>query len=87
MAAKKAMTPEEYFEKNKVKFIKFGEHFVDLLNDEELINAVAEKDLEKLAKVWKLVFEMLIENSPSNSSDKLTELIGAYNVLGKEDDE
>lgn len=91
MAAKKKLTAEEYFDKNTEKFISFGETFADMLNDNELISAAAQKDLEKLAKVWKLVFEMLIENSSANSSDKLSELIGAYkelkNGFGKDDEE
>lgn len=86
MAARKKITVEEYFDKNARKFIAFGERFADTLNDEETISALAQKDLEKLAKVWKLVFEMLIENSPASSADKLLEFIGAYNELGKDDD-
>lgn len=87
MASRKIITVEEYFKKNSSRFIKFGEKFANMLNDEELISSLAQKDLEKLAKVWKLVFEMLDENSAGSSEDKLSELISAYTALGKDDDE
>ena len=87
MAERKKITVEDYFAKNVRKFISFGETFANTLNDKELIAALAQKDLEKLAKVWKLVMELLSENSAGSSSDKLLELIGAYNELGKDDDE
>lgn len=86
MAARKKITVEEYFDKNSRKFIDFGEKFAEILNNEELINALAEKDLEKLAKVWKLVFEMLSENTTSNSIDKLSELISEYGRIGKDEE-
>ncbi len=85
MATRKKMTAKEYFEKNTPKFTAFGENFAELLNDRELIRALAEKDLEKLAKVWKIVFEMLSENASTNSEGKLSELIGAFNDMDKED--
>lgn len=79
----KEINVSDYFKKNNRKFIKFGENFAKLLNDEELINELARKDLEKLAKVWKLVFELMDEQSADNG-EKLAELIGAYNDIGKE---
>ena len=87
MAERKKVTVEDYFAKNARKFLSFGDTFVNTLTDKELIAALAQKDLEKLAKVWKLVIEMLSENSQARSADKLAELIGAYNELGKDDDE
>lgn len=83
MATSKKITLEDYFSKNTRKFITFGETFANILNDKELISSLAQKDLEKLAKVWKLVFELLSENSSEGASDKLTELIGAYKDIGK----
>ena len=79
----KEINVSDYFKKNNRKFIKFGENFAKLLNDEELINELARKDLEKLAKVWKLVFELMNEQS-SDNGEKLAELIGAYNDIGKD---
>ncbi len=77
----KKVTAVEFFDKNNAAFIKFGKLFTKKITDEQLIAALAEKDLEKLAKVFKLVFEMLSENSP-DSNDKLSALIDAYSELG-----
>lgn len=74
----------EFFQKNNAAFMKFGKMFTRKLTDEELINALAEKDLEKLAKVFRLVFEMLEDNSP-DSSTQLAAMISEYSELGEED--
>ena len=87
MAERKKISIEEHFAKNARKFMSFGDMFANTLNDKELIAALAQKDLEKLAKVWKLVMELLSENSPGCTSDKLIELIGAYSELGKDGSE
>lgn len=81
----KKITPAEFFDKHNRTFMRFGEMFAKKLNDEALINALAEKDLEKLAKVFKLVFELLGENTAQAGTDKLIQLIGAYNEIGEED--
>lgn len=78
---RKQTTAAEFFDKNNSAFIKFGKLFTKKITDEQLISALAEKDLEKLAKVFKLVFEMLSENSGDNS-DKLSALINAYSEVG-----
>lgn len=80
----KKITAAEFFEKNNASFVKFGKMFTQKLTDEELITALAEKDLEKLAKVFRLVFEMLEENSP-DSSTQLAAMISAYSELGEEE--
>ena len=87
MAVQKKVSFEDYFTKNTKKFIAFGNTFTNILNDKELIGTLAQKDLEKLAKVWKLVFEMLIENTSESSADRLSELIGAYKDIGKDEGE
>lgn len=76
----KKITSAEFFEKNNAAFMKFGRMFTRKLTDEELITALAEKDLEKLAKVFKLVFEMLEENSPDSNS-QLAAMISAYSEI------
>ncbi len=80
----KKLTAAEFFEKNNTAFMKFGNMFTRKLTDEQLITALAEKDLEKLAKVFKLVFEMLEENSP-DSSTQLAAMISAYSEMGEEE--
>ncbi len=77
----KKITAAEFFKKHNRSFIRFGEMFAKKLTDEELITALAEKDLEKLTKVFKLVFEMVEENSSSEDTEKLTQLIQAYSEV------
>ena len=78
----KKITSAEFFDKNNAAFMKFGRMFTRKLTDQELINALAEKDLEKLAKVFKLVVEMLEENSP-DSNAQLAAMISAYSEMGE----
>ena len=83
----KKITAAEFFAKHNRSFIRFGDMFAKKLTDTELISALAEKDLEKLAKVFKLVFEMLGENCGEDSTEKLAELIGAYSDIGEKKEE
>lgn len=83
----KKISSADFFSKHNRSFIKFGEMFAKKLTDEQLISALAEKDLEKLAKVFKLVFEMVGENDSDTGTERLTKLIGAYNELGEVEDE
>ena len=78
------ITPAQFFEKNNAAFMKFGRMFTRKLTDEQLITALAEKDLEKLAKVFRLVFEMLEENSP-DSGTQLAAMISAYSGISEEE--
>ncbi len=77
----KKISAAEFFTKHNRSFIKFGEMFAKKITDEELITALAEKDLEKLAKVFRLVFEMVEENSSAEDSEKLAKLIQAYSEV------
>ena len=78
---------KDFFDANSKNFIKFGKTFIANLNDEALINELAHKDLEKLAKVFKLVFELLGDNTRDDSSEKAAELIAAYTSLTEEDEQ
>ena len=80
----KKVTAAEFFDKHNRSFMKFGELFTKKITDEELIAALAEKDLEKLAKVFKLVFEMVGENS-GDDTERLAKLIQAYSEMDGED--
>lgn len=86
MAARKKMTVKEFFEKNNASVMRFAERFVTLLCDDELVRSCAEKDLEKLARVWRLVLEMAGENAGGESVVKLAELIGEYKDIDKEEE-
>ncbi len=81
----KKYTAAEFFEKHNRSFMKFGEMFAKKITDEELISALAEKDLEKLAKVFKLVFEMVEDNTACDESDRLAKLIQAYSEVSADE--
>ncbi|MBP1563897.1 MAG: hypothetical protein J6C38_09320 [Oscillospiraceae bacterium] len=88
MQRKNAKTSvKDFFDANARNFIKFGRTFIANLTDEGLINELAHKDLEKLAKVFKLVFELLGDNTRDDASDKAAELIAAYTSLVEEDEQ
>ena len=88
MQRKNAKTSvKDFFDANAAKFIKFGKTFIANLTDEGLINELAHKDLEKLAKVFKLVFELLGDNTRDDSAEKAAELIAAYTSLTEEDEQ
>ena len=63
----KKITSAEFFDKNNAAFMKFGRMFTRKLTD---------------AKVFKLVFEMLEENSP-DSNAQLAAMISAYSEMGE----
>lgn len=77
---------EDFFDANARNFVKFGKAFISNITDEKLVSELAHKDLEKLAKVFKLVFELIGEISPDKSADKAAELIAAYSALREEDE-
>lgn len=81
----KKYTAVDFFHKHNRAFMKFGELFAKKITDEELISALAEKDLEKLAKVFKLVFEMVGENASGDENDKFAKLLQAYAEVSVDD--
>lgn len=85
--ARKIVSVSEFFEKNNRLLIKFGNSVLKKLSDETLITALAEKDPEKLAKVFKLVFELMSEHTEGGTEDSLAELIGIYRDIGTEDED
>lgn len=76
---------EEIMSENKETLKKFAELFIAKLGDEELINTLAERDLEKLARVFKLVFDKL-DTEETKPSAALEAIIGAVGGLGGEND-
>ncbi len=68
-------TAADFFKKHNSAFMKFGRLFTKKITDEQLISQLAEKDLEKLAKVFRLVFEMVQENAGGEENEKLVSLI------------
>lgn len=81
----KKLTAVDFFKKYNGSFMKFGEMFAQKITDEQLISALAEKDLEKLAKVFKLVFDMVQQNSAGDENERLAALIQAYTEVSSDD--
>lgn len=81
----KKLTAVDFFKKYNSSFMKFGELFAQKITDEQLISALAEKDLEKLAKVFRLVFDMVQQNSAGDENERLAALIQAYTEVSSDD--
>ena len=75
---------EDFFLKNKTRILDFGEYFLQKLEDHELMDRVAEKDPEKLARVMKLLLDRLDEAAPKEENAALAAIIKA--VGGERDD-
>lgn len=73
----KTDSADSFFIENKDRLIEFGNMFVEKLTDKELIDKLAEKDLEKLARVFRLVFDRLDQAGKTDSSvlDQLVEAV------------
>ena len=73
----KTDSADSFFIENKDRLIEFGNLFVEKLTDKELIDKLAEKDLEKLARVFRLVFDRLDQAGKTDSSvlDQLVEAV------------
>ncbi|MCH5200710.1 MAG: hypothetical protein J1F60_07090 [Oscillospiraceae bacterium] len=76
---------EDFFLANKDRILDFGEYFLQKLEDHELMDRVAEKDPEKLARVLKLLLDRLDEAAPRAENAALAAIIKA--VGGERDDE
>ena len=76
---------EDFFLNNKQRILDFGEYFLQKLEDHEVMDKVAEKDPEKLARVLKLLLEKLDDAAPKESNAALAAIIRA--VGGERDDE
>lgn len=87
MTDREEKTIGQFLKDKNDDFMKFGELFVGRLTDETLINSLAEKDLEKLAKVFKLVFDKLGEEGRQSEQGRLLDIINAVREIevGKED--
>ena len=68
---------EDFFLKNKTRILSFGEYFLSKLEDQELMDRIAEKDPEKLARVLKLLLDRLDEAVPKAENAALAAIIKA----------
>lgn len=76
----KTDSADSFFIENKDRLIEFGNLFVEKLTDKELIDKLAEKDLEKLARVFRLVFDRLDQAGKTDSS-VLNQLVEAVREI------
>lgn len=76
---------EDFFLENKARILDFGEYFLQKLEDKELMDKVAEKDPEKLARVLKLLLDRLDDAAPRAENPALAAIIKA--VGGDMEDE
>ena len=76
---------EDFFLENKPRILAFGEYFLEKLEDHDLMDRVAEKDPEKLARVLKLLLDRLDDAAPKAENPALAAIIKA--VGGERDDE
>ncbi len=79
----KSESTDGFFAQNKDRLMEFGDMFVEKLTDRELIDKLAEKDLEKLARVFRLVFDRLDEAGKKDSST-LSQLVEAVREIDTE---
>jgi hypothetical protein len=80
------MKREEFFAENKEKILDFGEYFLKKLSDRELLDALAEKDLEKLARIFKLMFDKNFtgeEKAEKEQNSILDEILGIFKKEGE----
>lgn len=64
----------EWFQQNKQAFLDFGDTFVALLSDTERIEELASRDLEKVARIFKLIFLGNIGET-GTSNEKLKDIL------------
>lgn len=65
----------EFFTAHKEDIMDFGEDFLSKLSDRELIDSLAQKDLEKLARVFKLVFDKLEASQQEQENPTLERIL------------
>jgi len=70
-----------FFAENRGEILAFGEYFLEKLSDRELLDALAEKDLEKLARIFKLMFDKSFAGEEKSEKDQnrvLEEILGIF---------
>lgn len=79
------MTVDEFLDSKNGEFMKFAELFTEKITDEELIDNLAQKDLEKLAKVFNLVFDRLEKSGQNSGDSRLEAILRAVSPSGEEE--
>ena len=77
---------EKFFAENRERILAFGEYFLRKLEDGELLDNLAEKDLEKLARIFKLMFDKGFaaeEKTEKEQNRVLEEILEIFKVGGE----
>ena len=75
------ITFSEFFAENRDKILSFGEYFLEKLSDRALLDGLAEKDLEKLARIFKLMFDKGFAGESKTEKEQnrvLEEILGIF---------
>ena len=78
---KSDMTHTAFFAENRDRILEFGEYFLAKLSDTELLDNLAQKDLEKLARIFKLMFDKSFtgeEKSGKEQNRILEDILGIF---------
>jgi hypothetical protein len=74
-------TYSAFFAENREKILAFGDYFLEKLSDRGLLDTLAEKDLEKLARIFKLMFDKNFtgeEKAEKEQNRVLEEILGIF---------
>lgn len=72
-----------FFAENEGRIIHFGEYFLEKLSDRTLMDTLAEKDPEKLARIFKMIFcQLPISNEqlPDNHETAIEQLLAMFST-------
>ena len=75
----------EWLYDNKQNFLLFGDMFINALTDPNIVEDLAHKDLEKLARVFRIIFLGSISDATSGESSAVLREIFDY-LKGADDD-
>ncbi|MCL2638487.1 MAG: hypothetical protein FWD48_08975 [Oscillospiraceae bacterium] len=73
-----------FFAENREIILAFGEYFLEKLSDKELLDALAEKDLEKLARIFKLMFDKSFTGEEKTEKEQNRTLEEILKIFKKE---
>jgi hypothetical protein len=80
-AVTKAATHAAFFAENRERILAFGEYFLEKLSDRELLDNLSQKDLEKLARIFKLMFDKNFtgeEKTEREQNNVLEDILGIF---------
>ena len=77
---------KNFITRSRGEFLEFGRLFLEQLCDSGLIAKVAEKDIEKLAKVFKLLLEIYESEQEEKKPEALSAILEAFGQTGEDDD-